>query len=186
MKSKFPIILSILSMVVFLITSVFCYIRINHKFNTIDYKPGVSIFTFDTNEMVLNVEGIDMLSPKKEAVATSKATLNAFYENDRNVPCKFSIIMNNVEGYTKTSGVDGIKSKEYTYEILKDGHIILEEREIPSYKENSSIELLSDILESDNGSSVYTIVFKFYANDYDQNHLVGKSLTGDLNIKYNN
>jgi len=180
---KFSLILSLISMVIFLISAAICFIRINNRISEIKTnKPGIRVFTFDKPNVGMDIDAFDMMNISKEPIATSEAKLSAYYQSDNDAPCKFDIVMNNYSGYNKTIGVDGINSFEYTYEILKDGHLIMEEREIESFKEGSKTILLSDILESNDNNVTYTIIFRFYANEYDQNHLVGTHLNGDLSI----
>ena len=180
---KYSIYLSFFSVFVFLVSAVICYIKINKNIDEVDTKSSLIVFTFENNESFMNINTADMLTAQDKEIASTTATLSALYTNLLDNEYKFKIIMENYSPYTKTEGVDGINAKEYTYEVLKDNKVILTETEIPSYEKDSEIILLEDTLTSQEQEVIYNIVFRFYTNKYDQNHLVGTQLNSNIKME---
>lgn len=184
MKSeKFAIYLSFVSVIVFLMSAVICYIKINGRIDEIENKISVAAFTFANSSSEMDIKSSDMFEVSNNAIAENKVTLSALYTNPLHDKYKFKIIMDNYTSYIKSSGVDGIKSKEYTYEILKDDKVVLKETEIPSYEKDSQIELITESIKSSNNKVIYEIIFRFYANEYDQSHLLGTRLDSNLKVE---
>ena len=170
-------------MVIFLVSAYVCYIKINQNIDNVKVNPGAAIFTFDTDASAMDINALDMLQSQNECIASSQIVLNALYTNTLDNNYEFNLVMINKSPYNKTPEVDGIATKEYTYEILKNNQVIVSEKQIESYPEDSKMILLSDKLESSNAPVIYEIIFRFYSNTYNQNHLVGTNLDSNLKVE---
>ncbi|MBE6155722.1 MAG: hypothetical protein E7164_03090 [Firmicutes bacterium] len=179
---KYSVYLSLFSVTVFLISAFVCYLKLNTRIDEVENKTNIAILTFENNSPSMQINTLDMLTKRDKEIASAIVILNATYVSSLEADYHFAIVMDTYSSYTKTSGVDGISEKEYTYEVIKDNEIILNEKEIPSYTSGSEIILLNDKLESSEEPIVYKIVFRFYANSYDQNHLAGTNLNSNLKI----
>lgn len=169
-----------LAMIAFLIMTYFCYIKINQRIDESEVKHTVTIFTTDSTTAEMSVKAEDMLTKKDTEVSKTTAVLNAFYNNDKNVNFDFDIVMKAYSDYDKTEGVDGENSHEYTYEVLENGVVIVKETEIPSFKEGDEIILASTTIKPSAINNRYEIIFRFYSNEFNQNHLLGKTLSSNI------
>ncbi|MBQ6840733.1 MAG: hypothetical protein IJO63_01270 [Bacilli bacterium] len=182
-NEKVAIYLSFLSMIIFLFSACICFIKVNKRVDNIESTPTVAIFNFDHTSSSMNINPFDMFSAKEEAIASNTIELSVTYSGATAKAYPFKIIMDNYTSYTKSEGVDGVNSFEYTYEILKDGTTVQEEKEITSYTAGSKLDLYEEELMPSDKTIKYSIVYRFYANEYDQNHLMGTSLSSNLKIE---
>lgn len=180
--NKFSVCLSAIAMIGFLICSVICYFKVNNRINNIEYTPTVAIFNFTQTSTSMDINPFDMIEKKTDAISSSEAVLDVMYESNSNHPYTFNIVMENYSSYTKTNGVDGVNSFEYTYEVLRNDHIIVTEREIDSYEAGSKVILAYDTLDGSINDIEYKIIFRFYTNEYDQSHLLGTTLSSKLSV----
>ncbi|MBE6148659.1 MAG: hypothetical protein E7167_04140 [Firmicutes bacterium] len=179
---RFPIYLSFISTLIFLISTSICYVKINNRVNAIEAGATTAILTFE-EFIPMKINPSDLLLKEEKEIAKAIVTLNAVYTNPLDNDYAFKILMKTLSKYNKTSGVDGINSHEYTYEILLDNKVIKKETEINSYDKNDKIELFKTKLKSSNKKRTYQIVFRLYANKYDQTHLMGTNLNSNISIQ---
>ena len=180
--NKFSVICSAVAMIGFVVCAGISYFKINRKMNDISLKPTVAVFNFTQTSTTMDINPFDMLDSNVHEIASSEAVLDVMYESNSTHPYRFDIIMENYLPYTKTPGVDGINSHEYTYEILRNNEVIVTEREIDSYTEGSKLNLAYDLLDNNVHDAEYKIIFRFYTNEYDQTHLMGTSLSSKLSV----
>lgn len=180
-ESNVPTILSIISMIVLLIGSYFCFLKINKNVTEIKTTNGARIVTTTSAGASMNVNLLDATNEINKELGFSDAYINVYYESVNNEPVHLELVLNCASAYEKTSGVDGINSLEYTYEIIKDDKILTEETQFDSFNSGDVIVLGKDSTTDLNNN--YHIILRFYSNMYDQSHLIGTSFNGIVSVK---
>ena len=179
------IIIPFIPVIFLIIISTLCYHLYDEEKKEpvkINLKKPLIIFSASGDSPPLNVKYTDMLSAKTDAVAKTSATVSVDYKNLVE-PYHFYIVMKGISGYQKTPGVDGVENKEYTYEVLRNNEIIVDETELESFEKDSEIILLDEKLILEKGFFEYKIIFRFYANNLDQNHLAGHNFNNIIFTK---
>lgn len=179
---RIPIYISFFSMIIFLISTSFCYIKISKQVESIDPRATTAVIAFESY-IPMKIKASDLLTNDNKEIASSIATLTVSYNSPVENAYAFELLMNTQSDYLKTGGVDGISSQEYTYEIFEDGKVIVKETEISSYKEDSQIKLMTRKIKSSSKKRTYQIIFRLYSNEYDQSHLLGTNLNSNLKVQ---
>jgi len=183
-KSDFSLYLSLIAMFVFLISSVFCYIKITRKYEVLNQVEEMLVFKSEEQNTQMNVvlDNLDVNYNNKE-VSSMTASIDIYYKNADEKSREFAIMMRNFTDYEKTIGVDGISFKEFTYEISLEDNIIVPETEIPSFVEGSTIMLASQYILPQDDVITYDITIRFYTNKLDQSNLLGKKIRGEIFVQ---
>lgn len=174
---------SIITVILFMFMGFACYNKINKEINKAKENVNVLVFNFDSGSQSLVINPSDMVSSKETPIAYNTITLTARYQNEFKKNKTITLLMDTLSDYLKSDGANSSDYKEYTYEIKKDGQVLIPETQFDSYKKESEIILMKDKITSSPLAYEYKIIFRFYSNGLDQTHLIGDNLSSMLKVK---
>lgn len=167
-------IISIITLIIFLIGTFFCYKKVQRIETTKEKQSSFLYINYDNNIINANID-----INKDKLVLKSEAFIN--YDSPINDEICLNIYLIGNSNYSKTDGVDG-NNKELTFKMNYNDVAFKEEKEIPSFKENDKI-VLEKIKVKANTKNVYEIITSFYINNLDQNHLINNNIIFNYNFE---
>ena len=179
-KLKISIYIEFCMSILFLIVSFYSYNNIKKTVDEVKENTSYALFSTRSNKEGMNINAKDFDLNEEKVIATHEIEIDAKYYGMIS-DYEFRIIMYTFSDYQKSKGVIDSDGKEYTYQIFLNDKILTKEAEIPSYKVGDGLVLYNGKLKANKQDYKYKIVFKFYANKFDQTHL--KTLNLDSAIK---